>query len=280
MTDALKNNRLTRRFAALKAENRAGLVIYLAASDPDAATSAKLLAGLPGAGADIIELGMPFTDPMADGPAIQRAALRALAAGACMDHTLAQVREFRRTDAETPIVLMGYYNPIDAYGAERFAHDAAKAGVDGVIVVDVPPEEADEIQPLLLKYGVAFICLATPTSDDARLPQILKYAGGFLYYVSILGITGTATAATDAVDQAIQRIKRQTDLPVAVGFGIKTPDNAAEIARVADAAVVGSAVIDKLAACLDEKGQATPNLVPRVLAFVTELANGVRGARK
>lgn len=280
MTDALKNNRLTRRFAALKAENRAGLVIYLAASDPDAATSAKLLAGLPGAGADIIELGMPFTDPMADGPAIQRAALRALAAGACMDHTLAQVREFRRTDAETPIVLMGYYNPIDAYGAERFAHDAAKAGVDGVIVVDVPPEEADEIQPLLLKNGVAFICLATPTSDDARLPQILKYAGGFLYYVSILGITGTATAATDAVDQAIQRIKRQTNLPVAVGFGIKTPDNAAEIARVADAAVVGSAVIDKLAACLDEKGQATPNLVPRVLAFVTELANGVREARK
>jgi tryptophan synthase alpha chain len=280
MTDALSNNRLTRRFAKLAAENRAGLVIYLAASDPDAETSAALLAGLPGAGADIIELGMPFTDPMADGPSIQRAALRALKAGACMDHTLAQVREFRKTDATTPIVLMGYYNPIDSYGAERFAQDAAQAGVDGTIIVDVPPEEADDIQPRLLAHGIAFICLATPTSDDARLPQILKYAGGFLYYVSILGITGTATAAADAVEAAVKRIKRHTQLPVAVGFGIKTPENAAAIARVADAAVVGSAVIDKLAACLDDQGKPKPNLVPTALAFVSDLANGVRGARK
>ncbi|MBN2751818.1 MAG: tryptophan synthase subunit alpha [Rhodospirillaceae bacterium] len=279
MTNSLENNRLTRRFDALKAANRAALVVYVTASDPDAETSAALLAGLPGAGADIIELGMPFTDPMADGPAIQKAALRALASGACMDRTLDLVRDFRKTDAETPIVLMGYYNPIDSYGTARFAADAAQAGVDGVIVVDVPPEEADELQPILLSQGVAFICLATPTSDDARLEKILKYAGGFLYYVSILGITGTATAAADAVDVAVQRLKRHTNLPVAVGFGIKTPENAAAVARVADAAVVGSAVIDRLAAALDAKGRATPDLLPKVLAFVADLAKGVHMAR-
>ena len=280
MTNPLLNNRLTRRFAALKDEDRAALVVYVAASDPDAATATALLKALPGAGADIIELGMPFTDPMADGPSIQRAALRSLKAGACMDNTIAQVYAFRSEDEDTPIVLMGYYNPIDIYGAERFAKDAAKAGVDGVIVVDLPPEEADELQPLLLKHGVAFICLATPTSDDARLPSILKYAGGFLYYVSVLGITGTVSATADAVATAVARLRTHTDLPVAVGFGIKTPDNAAAVARVAAAAVVGSAVIDKLAASLDETGAATPALIPNVLAFITELANGIREARK
>ncbi len=280
MTDTLANNRITRRFAKLEAENRAALVVYLAASDPDAATATALMQALPEAGADIIELGMPFTDPMADGPAIQKAALRALKAGASMEHTIAQVYAFRATDTETPIILMGYYNPIDSYGVDRFAADAADAGVDGVIVVDVPPEEAEELHPALARNGLAFICLATPTSDDARLPKILKYAGGFLYYVSILGITGTATAATDAVEAAVKRIKAHTDLPIAIGFGIKTPENAAAMSRIADAAVVGSAVIDKLAASLDADGNATELLIPNVTAFVGELAKGVRGARK
>ncbi|WP_337997590.1 tryptophan synthase subunit alpha [Oleispirillum naphthae] len=280
MENAFANNRLTRRFAALKAEDRAGLVVYVTASDPDLETSAQLLAGLPGAGADIIELGMPFSDPMADGPSIQRAALRALASGACMNRTLAMVKDFRKTEADTPVVLMGYYNPIDTYGAQRFAIDAAAAGVDGVIVVDVPPEEADEIQPVLAAHGVAFICLSTPTSDDARLPAILKYAGGFLYYVSVLGITGTVSAAADAVAAAVARLKRHTSLPIAVGFGIKTPQAAATVARVADAAVVGSAVIDRLAAGLDANGKPTPRAVPDTLAFVADLAQGVRGARQ
>jgi len=280
MSDALKNNRLTKRFEALQAENRAALVVYIAATDPDQATSTALMQQLPEAGADIIELGMPFTDPMADGPSIQKAALRALEAGANMQWTLQQVRNFRSTDNHTPIVLMGYYNPIDSYGAEKFAKDAADAGVDGMIVVDVPPEEANELHPYLEANGIAFVMLATPTSDDQRLPVILKYAGGFLYYVSILGITGTRTAAVDAVDAAIKRIKTHTDLPVAVGFGIKTPENAADFARIADAAVVGSAVIDRLAASLDENGKATGQLIPNVLNFVSELATGVRNARK
>jgi len=280
MSDALKNNRLTKRFEALQAEDRAALVVYIAATDPDQATSTALMQQLPEAGADIIELGMPFTDPMADGPSIQKAALRALEAGANMQWTLQQVRNFRSTDNHTPIVLMGYYNPIDSYGAEKFAKDAADAGVDGMIVVDVPPEEANELHPYLEANGIAFVMLATPTSDDQRLPIILKYAGGFLYYVSILGITGTRTAAVDAVDAAIKRIKTHTDLPVAVGFGIKTPENAADFARIADAAVVGSAVIDRLAASLDENGKATGQLIPNVLNFVSELATGVRNARK
>jgi len=280
MNTSLRNNRLTRRFEALKAENRAALVVYVAATDPDVETATALMCQLPKAGADIIELGMPFTDPMADGPSIQKAALRALDAGACMPKTLDQVRAFRKTDDTTPIVLMGYYNPIDSYGAEAFAKDASAAGVDGMIVVDVPPEEAKELHPHLEANGIAFICLATPTSDDQRLPQILKYAGGFLYYVSILGITGTRTAATDAVKDAVTRIRTHTDLPVAVGFGIKTPENAANMARISDAAVVGSAVIDRLAAGLDANGKATPKLIPSVLDFVSQLASGVRNARR
>jgi len=273
------NNRLTRRFAALKAENRAALVTFVTAGDPDPATSAEILAGLPKAGADIVELGMPFSDPMADGPAIQKAGLRALKSGATMVRTLQMVRTFRKTDRDTPIVLMGYYNPIFSYGGERFAWDAATAGVDGVILVDVPPEEADEIAPVLASHGIAFIFLATPTSDDARLPKILKHAGGFLYYVSILGITGTAAAAGTSVAAAVARIRTHTDLPVAVGFGIKTPEAAAEIARIADGAVIGSAVIDRIAANLDGEGRATPAVVPKVLEFVAELARGVHGAR-
>jgi tryptophan synthase alpha chain len=279
MSTTLSNNRLSRRFAELKADNRAALVVYMAANDPDRATSTALMQQLPEAGADIIELGMPFTDPMADGPSIQKAALRGLKAGATMHATLQQVRDFRSVDDQTPVVLMGYYNPIDSYGAKAFAKDAAAAGVDGVIVVDVPPEEADELHPHLEANGVAFVMLATPTSDDARLPKILRYAGGFLYYVSILGVTGTRSAVVDEVDTAIRRIKTHTDLPVAVGFGIKTPENAAEFARIADAAVVGSAVIDRLEAALDDDGKATAQLIPNVLDFVSELADGVHKAR-
>jgi len=272
------NLRLARRFEALKAKQRAALVVYLAANDPDRATSTALMQQLPESGADIIELGMPFTDPMADGPAIQKAALRALDAGASMQTTLQQVRDFRSVDDETPVVLMGYYNPIDSYGAEAFAQDAAAAGVDGVIVVDVPPEEAHELHPFLEANGIAFVMLATPTSDSERLPKILKYAGGFLYYVSILGVTGTRTAVVDTVDTAIKKIKTQTDLPVAVGFGIKTPENAAEFASIADAVVVGSAVINRLETSLDDAGKATGQLIPNVLDFVTELAQGVHSA--
>lgn len=271
--------RLSRRFAELKAANRAALVVYVAATDPDAATATAVMQALPEAGADVVELGMPFTDPMADGPAIQKAALRALAAGASMDATLAQLQAFRAVDETTPVILMGYYNPIDSYGVDRFAADAANAGADGVIVVDVPPEEAEELTPALHRHALDFICLATPTSDDARLPKIVAHASGFLYYVAVLGITGTRSAAAAQVEQAVARIRRHTSLPVAVGFGIKTPDNAAEMARVADAAVVGSAVIDRLAATLTQDNRATPETIPTVAAFVAELAAGVRGAR-
>lgn len=271
--------RLNRRFAELKAANRAALVVYVAATDPDAATATALMQALPEAGADIVELGMPFTDPMADGPAIQKAALRALAAGASMDATLAQLQAFRAVDEDTPVILMGYYNPIDSYGVDRFAADAAAAGADGVIVVDVPPEEAEELTPALKRHDLDFICLATPTSDDARLPKIVAHASGFLYYVAVLGITGTRSAAAEQVAQAVARIRKHTSLPVAIGFGIKTPANAAEMARIADAAVVGSAVIDKLAASLTADDQATPETIPTVAAFVSELAEGVRGAR-
>ena len=271
--------RLNRRFAELKAANRAALVVYVAATDPDAATATALMQALPQAGADVVELGMPFTDPMADGPAIQKAALRALAAGASMDATLAQLQAFRAVDETTPVILMGYYNPIDSYGVDRFAADAAAAGADGVIVVDVPPEEAEEITPALKRHDLDFICLATPTSDDARLPTIVAHASGFLYYVAVLGITGTRSAAAEQVAQAVARIRKHTSLPVAIGFGIKTPENAAEMARIADAAVVGSAVIDRLAATLTADDQATPETIPTVASFVADLAAGVRGAR-
>ena len=273
-------SRIERRFAALKAEGRAGLVTFVTCGDPDYDVSLEILKGLPAAGADVIELGMPFTDPMADGPAIQASSLRALGAGAKMTRTLEAVRAFRTTDDETPIVLMGYYNPIYAYGVERFLTDAKAAGVDGLIVVDLPPEEDGELCVPALKAGVHFVRLATPTTDAARLPAVLQNTSGFVYYVSVAGITGAASATDDAISAAVARLKAHTDLPVAVGFGINTPDQAANVARVADAAVVGSAIVRKVAEGLDENGKAKPGLAANVLAFVRDLADGVRGARR
>ncbi|HJU14899.1 MAG TPA: tryptophan synthase subunit alpha [Stellaceae bacterium] len=273
-------NRIERRFAALRAEGRAGLVAYLTAGDPDRATSAALFRGLPGAGADLIEIGMPFSDPMADGPAIQAAGQRALQAGMTLSGTLALVRELRREDAATPIVLMGYYNPIYRYGAERFAGDAVAAGVDGVIIVDLPPEEDAELTDPARAAGLAFVRLATPTSDDKRLPVVLERASGFLYYVAIAGITGTRPLDTAAVRKAVARLRRFTALPIAVGFGIKNPDQAAAVARAADAAAVGSALVQRVADHLAPDGSAGPGLVEAVLADVRALAEGVRGARR
>lgn len=271
--------RIDHRFAALKAEGRAGLVTFITAGDPDHETSLALLKGLPGAGADVIELGMPFTDPMADGPAIQAAGLRALNNGARMTRTLDMVREFRKADDETPLVLMGYYNPVYSYGVERFLADAKAAGVDGLIVVDLPPEEDTELCVPALKAGVNFIRLTTPTTDDARMPAVLANTSGFVYYVSVTGITGAGSASAGAIDEAVARLRRHTDLPLAVGFGITTPDAAAAVARVADAAVVGSAIVRQVELNLDADGKSTAALVPNVLDFVRALAQGVRTAR-
>ena len=273
-------SRIERRFAALKAEGRAGLVTFVTCGDPDYDVSLEIFKGLPASGADVIELGMPFTDPMADGPAIQASSLRALNAGGKMSRTLEAVRAFRAADDETPIVLMGYYNPIYAYGVERFLADAKAAGVDGLIVVDLPPEEDGELCVPALKAGVHFVRLATPTTDAARLPAVLQNTSGFVYYVSVAGITGAASATDDAISAAVAQLKAHTDLPVAVGFGINTPDQAANVARVADAAVVGSAIVRKVAEGLDDSGKAKPGLAANVLAFVRELADGVRGARR
>jgi tryptophan synthase alpha chain len=272
-------SRIAARFAALRAEGRGALIPFLEASDPDAATSMALLRGMPQAGADLIEIGCPFTDPMADGPIIQAAGLRALKAGATLARTLAMVREFRREDDTTPIVLMGYLNPIFSYGPERFCVDAAAAGVDGLIVVDLPPEEADMLAPHAKARGIDMIRLVAPTTDDARLPKVLEGSSGFVYYVSITGITGTRSAAYDDLAAAIPRIRRVTDLPIAIGFGVKTPAQAAEAVRLADAAVVASALIDTLAASLDSNGRPAPDTVRRVLDQVRALADGVRGAR-
>jgi tryptophan synthase alpha chain len=272
-------SRIADRFAALNREGRAALVTYLTCGDPDAATFAKLLSGLPHAGADLIEIGMPFSDPMADGPSIQAAGLRALRAGMTLKNTLAIVRDFRARDAATPVVLMGYYNPIYRYGAAPFLVDAKAAGVDGLIIVDLPPEHDDELCLPAREAGIDFIRLATPTTDDKRLPAVLANISGFLYYVAIAGITGTRSAASDSVAKAVARLKRHTGLPIAVGFGIKTPAQAADIARVADAAVVGSALVDRLAANLDDKARPMPGLVDAVLADVAALAKGVRAAR-
>ncbi|MFV3074080.1 tryptophan synthase subunit alpha [Niveispirillum fermenti] len=271
--------RIDRRFAALKAAGRAGLVTFVTAGDPDHETGLALLKGLPAAGADIIELGMPFTDPMADGPAIEAAGLRALAAGARMTRTLDMVRAFRQGDDDTPIVLMGYYNPIYSYGVDRFLTDARGAGVDGLIVVDLPPEEDAELCVPALRAGVNFIRLTTPTTDDARLPAVLANTSGFVYYVSVTGITGAGSATATAIDEAVTRLRRHTDLPLAVGFGISTPEQAAAVARVADAAVVGSAIVRRVEAGLDADGKPTAGLVPDVLDFVATLASGVRAAR-
>ena len=271
--------RLSRRFAALRAERRAGLVTFLTAGDPDGETAWEILSGLSEAGADVIELGMPFSDPMADGPAIQASSLRALKAGQTLKKTIAMVARFRKTDRDTPIVLMGYFNPIYSHGVEKFLKDARAAGVDGLIVVDTPIEEEDELCEPARAAGLDFIQLVAPTTGDARLPKVLARASGFVYYVSITGITGTRSADASDVAGAIQRIRRHTQLPIAVGFGIKTPAQAAAIARSADAAVVGSALVSAVAGGLDRKGKAKKGLAGRVLGLVKSLARGVRGAR-
>ena len=272
--------RIDQRFAALKAEGRAALVTYLMAGDPDADTALAIVKALPAAGADVIELGMPFTDPMADGPAIQAAGLRALHAGQTMAKTLATVRAFRTGDDATPIVLMGYYNPIYIYGVDRFLADAKAAGVDGLIVVDLPPEEDEELCLPALKAGLNFIRLATPTTDDKRLPTVLANTSGFVYYVSITGITGSATPDASRVSEAVARIKRHTTLPVAVGFGVRTAARARAIAAGADGVAVGTALIDALRSSLDADGKATPRTVGAVTALVRELADGVRSASR
>jgi tryptophan synthase alpha chain len=272
-------SRIAGRFAKLKREDRAALVPYFTCGDPDATTFATLLAWLPVAGADLIEVGMPFSDPMADGPSIQAADLRALRAGMSLAKTLAILRDFRAKNDVTPLVLMGYYNPIFRYGVPRFLNGAKEAGVDGLIMVDLPPEHDDELCLPAREAGIDFIRLATPTTDDRRLPTVLSNSSGFLYYVAVAGITGTRSAAADDVARAVGRLRRHTELPVAVGFGIKTPQQAAAVARVADAAVVGSALVDRVAANLDKAGRAKPKLVEAVLRDVAAMAEGVRRAR-
>ena len=270
-------SRIAARFAALKAQGRGALMPFLEAWDPDGPTSMALLRGMPAAGADLIEIGMPFTDPMADGPIIQAAGKRALLAGAKVAFVLDMVREFRREDDTTPIVLMGYLNPILSYGVEKFCVDSAEAGVDGMIVVDLPTEESDLMLPFTNANGIDFIRLVAPTTDDARLPHVLNGSSGFVYYVAITGITGTRSASSTHLSEAIPRIRRFTDLPIAIGFGGRTPAQAAEAASIADGAVVASALIDTLAANLDEAGHAKPGAVEIVLAQVRALAAGVRG---
>ena len=268
--------RIETRFADLQSQGRATLVTFVTAGDPDYDTSLALLKALPAAGSDVIELGMPFTDPMADGPAIQASSLRALNAGQNMIKTLKMVTEFRATDDTTPIVLMGYYNPIYIYGVDRFLEDAKKAGVDGLIVVDLPPEEDHELCLPALDAGLNFIRLATPTTDDKRLPKVLTNTSGFVYYVSVTGITGTQAPNITRVNDAVARIKRHTDLPVAVGFGVKTAEQAAGIASGADGVVVGSALVNAVLESLDDNGKATDKTVSAVTSLVSDLAAGVR----
>ena len=270
-------SRIAAKFADLKKQGRGALIPFVEAWDPDRETSMQLLLGMPGAGADLIEIGMPFTDPMADGPIIQAAAKRALVSGVKVRFILDMVRTFRVQDQTTPIVLMGYLNPILSYGPEKFCVDAAKAGVDGMIIVDLPPEESDLILPFTNANGLDFIRLVAPTTDDARLPHVLNGSSGFVYYVSITGITGTRSASTAQLSEAIPRIRRVTDLPIAIGFGVRSPEQAAEASRVADAAVVASALIDTMAHSLDDNGQALPGTVEKILGQVRALAAGVRG---
>lgn len=272
--------RIDARFAELARQGRSALVAYLMAGDPDPKTSLDIIKALPKAGADIIEIGMVFTDPMADGPSIQAAGLRALKAGMTLKKTLEMVRDFRKDDNATPVVLMGYYNPIYIYGVDKFLVDAKSAGIDGLIVVDLPPEEDTELCIPAMKAGLNFIRLATPTTDDKRLPAVLANTSGFVYYVSITGITGSASADSGAVGEAVARIKRHTKLPVCVGFGIRTPDAARAIAENANGAVVGTALVDALRASLDTEGRATPKTVGAVADLVSALAQGVRGAKQ
>ncbi len=272
--------RIQNRFALCASQHRAALVTFVMAGDPDPATALALVEALPRAGADIIELGMPFSDPMADGPAIQLAGQRALKAGMTLKKTLETVSAFRRGDDATPVILMGYYNPIYIYGVEAFLKDAKAAGVDGFIIVDLPPEMDEELCLPTLAAGLNFVRLATPTTDDHRLPAVLKNTSGFVYYVAITGITGMAIGNYDKVGQAVTRIKRHTKLPVVVGFGVKTPENAASIASAADGVVVGTALVDALCASLDEAGQATKKSVSAVTDLVSALASGVRGVKR
>jgi len=270
--------RIDRRFEDLAREGRAALVAFVMAGDPDLATSLNLLQALPKAGADMIEVGMPFTDPMADGPAIQAAGLRALSAGTTLEKTLALVADFRKTDQATPIVLMGYYNPIYVYGVAGFLAKAKEAGVDGLIVVDLPPEEDAELCLPALAAGLNFIRLATPTTDEARLPAVLANTSGFVYYVSITGITGAAAPDLSKVASAVERIKQHTSLPVAIGFGVKNAESAAALAAHANGVVVGSALVEALRVSLDAHGKATSKSVETVTALVADIAKGVRTA--
>lgn len=270
------DGRIERRFRALRAEGRAGLVTFTTAGDPDMATAFEILRRLPAAGADLIELGMPFSDPMADGPTVEAAGHRALRAGATVAGILDMVARFRREDQDTPVVLMGYYNPIYSYGVDRFIADALAAGIDGLIIVDLPPEEDAELCLPAVKSGLRFIRLATPTTDDKRLPRVLANSSGFIYYVSVAGITGTQSSVAATVEAALARLRRHTDLPVAVGFGIRTPEQAAEIAAFADAVVVGSAIVSVVAENLDGTGAPLPGLVDKVIARVAGLAQAVR----
>ena len=270
--------RIDRRFEDLARQNRAALVTFVMAGDPDLETCLAILKALPKAGADVIELGMPFTDPMADGPAIQAAGLRALAAGTTLAKTLALTADFRKSDSTTPIVLMGYYNPVYVYGVEAFLRDAKAAGVDGLIIVDLPPEEDSELCLPALAAGLNFIRLATPTTDDARLPAVLAHTSGFVYYVSITGITGAAAPEPAKVASAVSRIKAHTKLPVAVGFGVKNAGSAAAIAAHANGVVVGSAIVEALRASLDRHGKATEKSVEAVVGLVAEIAKGVQSA--
>jgi tryptophan synthase alpha chain len=272
--------RIDTRFAELAKEGRSAFVTYVMAGDPDPKTSLDIVKALPRAGADVIELGIPFTDPMADGPSIQAAGLRALNGGMTLKKTLELVRGFRKDDNATPLVLMGYYNPIYIYGVDKFLADAKTAGVDGLIIVDLPPEEDDELCIPALKAGLNFIRLATPTTDDKRLPAVLANTSGFVYYVSITGITGAAAADSKVVGEAVARIKRHTKLPVCVGFGIRTPEAARAIAQNANGAVVGTALVDALRGSLDEEGRATAKTVTAVADLVASLAQGVRGAKQ
>tara|TARA_B100000686_G_scaffold351356_1_gene449948 strand:- start:152 stop:979 length:828 start_codon:yes stop_codon:yes gene_type:complete len=272
-------NRIERRFAALGAADRPGFVTFTIAGDPDLDLSFEILQGLPAAGADVIELGIPFSDPMADGPTIQLGNLRALDAGITLAKTLDMVARFREGDDETPLVLMGYYNPIYSYGVDAFISEALRVGVDGLIVVDLPPEEDDELCRPAMNFGLNFIRLATPTTDNERLPVLLGDISGFVYYVSITGITGAAAADPDFVGREVSRVRAHTDLPIAVGFGIRAPDQAAAIGRVADGVVVGSALVNRVAEGLSEDGQPQPGVVTGVHELVRELANSIHGAR-
>lgn len=280
MSDLGGKARIEHRFSQLADQNRAGLVTYVMAGDPDLDTASAILEALPAAGADIIELGFPFTDPMADGPAIQVSGLRALKAGTTLKRTLGLVHRFRKTDSDTPLILMGYYNPIYTFGPQKFLDEAKDAGVDGMIIVDLPPEEDAELCLPALDAGLSFIRLATPTTDDERLPRVLSNTSGFVYYVSITGITGAAIPDLSLVTGAVERLKRHTSLPVAVGFGIKTPEQAATIGRAADGAVVGSALVNTIAENLDDTGKAKRGLVDVLLSQVQGLADGVHNARE